>query len=197
MKPGIRYINILEEHIFISDNMKIRSITDVITNSSTEVWAIRSETFEKAKSLFRDKAWREKTFESGEKENLYDYFVSFPDFQSILDAWETPFGKNAIEHYIPRELRYLLYREGLKPGEIMILQKFGHTKEEMKAYVDKLNEERISKLMESQEDWEPYFGWSVAVFYDHFRMWGGSEPGKKLRDWLKTNCDQEDWWYEY
>lgn len=40
--------------------MKIKSITDVITNSSTEVWAIRSNILKEARSLFRDESWREK-----------------------------------------------------------------------------------------------------------------------------------------
>lgn len=59
--------------------MKIKSITDVITNSSTEVWAIKSNILEEAKSLFEDESWRSKTFKEEEKENLYHFFVNFPD----------------------------------------------------------------------------------------------------------------------
>lgn len=174
--------------------MKIRSITDVITNSSTEVWAIRTPILEEAKSLFRDEAWREKAFWEG-KENFYDSFVDFPDLQSILEAWKTPDGKGIIESFIPYNLYHLFYSYSLTPKETKLLKAFGHTPEELKDFEDKMNSDRISRIKE--EDFKEYLGWSVAIFYDHFRMWGGHEAGKKLREWLTTNHNPEDWEYDY
>ena len=177
--------------------MKVRSITDVITNSSTEVWAIKTHILEEARSLFRDEAWREKAFEREKKENFYDFFIDFPNFQSLLEAWETPEGEAAISNHIPQELRYLFKPHKLSFTEVRVLRVFGHSKEEVKAFEDRLNTERLTKLQEKEEDFKEYLGWSVAVFYDHFRMWGGTEAGKKLITWLKENHNPDDWNYDY
>ena len=177
--------------------MRIKSITDVITNSSTEIWAIKTSLLEEAKSLFRDESWRHKVFGEGEKENLYDFFIDFPDMNSILEAWKTPEGKEAISGFIPQELRCLFNPYKLTFQEARILRVFGHSKEELKAIEDKINLERTTKLQGLEDNFKEYFGWSVAVFYDHFRMWGGHEAGKKLKEWLTTNHNLEDWRYDY
>ena len=177
--------------------MKVKSVSDVITNSSTEVWVIRSNILEKAKSLFRNESWREKAFEMEKKENLYDFFVSFPDFQSLLDAWETPEGKVAISEFIPSELKCLFRSYKLTFEEARILRVFGHTPDELKEFEDGINTERKQKLLDSEEKFNDYIGWSVAVFYDHYRMWGGHEAGKKLITWLKENYNPDDWNYDY
>lgn len=142
-------------------------------------------------------SWREKTFERDKQENLYDFFVSFPDFSSLLEAWETPEGKAAISEFIPSELRCLFKPYKLTFEEGRILRVFGHSKEELKDFEEKINTERKLKLQESEEKFKDYLGWSVAVFYNHFSMWGGSEAGKKLKNWLETNYDPEDWTYSY
>lgn len=177
--------------------MKIRSITDVITNSSTEVWAIRSNILKEAKSLFRDESWRKKTFEE-EQENLYDYFIDFPDFSSLLEAWKIPEGRDVISGFIPFELRRLFDPRKLTFEETRILKEYGHSMEEIKDFEERLNTERYLKLQESGDKFKGYLGWSVAVFYNHFRMWGGSEAGEKLISWLTENYkNQKDWWYEF
>ena len=175
--------------------MKIKSITDVITNSSTEVWAIKSNILEEAKSLFEDESWRSKTFKEEEKENLYHFFVNFPDLQSLFETWENPDGREIIKSFLPYDLYHLFCSYSLTPKETKLLKAFGHTSEELKAFEEKMNLDRISRIRE--EDFKEYLGWSVAAFHDHFRMWGGHEVGKKLIRWLKENHDPEDWWYAY
>ena len=121
--------------------------------------------------------------------------LTFQTSNHFLIPGENPDGREIIKSFLPYDLYHLFCSYSLTPKETKLLKAFGHTSEELKAFEEKMNLDRISRIRE--EDFKEYLGWSVAAFHDHFRMWGGHEVGKKLIGWLKENHDPEDWWYAY
>lgn len=148
--------------------MKIRSKIDVITNSSTEVFILKTEDLRKAKEeIYNDKT---------------KYFLDqFIDIGSIED-----FKKLYVEHwgyYIFDDLPVWLLREyKIAPQTRKVLSMFGHTPEEIKSFEDRENDKR-KKLIEETKAFDNIIGYSTAEFYDH-DFWGS---GNELVEWLKKN----------
>lgn len=156
--------------------MKIRSKIDVITNSSTEVFILKTEDLGEAKKeIYNDKT---------------KYFLDqFVDIGSIEDL-KTVYQRNP-NYYIFDDLPvWLLRKYEIAPQTKKILSMFGHTEEEIKSFEDRENDKR-KKLIDETKAFNSIIGYSTAEFYDH-DFWGS---GNELIGWLKKNGIQ-DYRYE-
>lgn len=135
--------NLIKETI-----MKVRSITDVITNSSTEVFSMRSEDF---KNL-------PKNLLSRKDEEAFLVFETFEDIQrkyienSFLECFD------GIDH---RMWPFQLSSDAKKA-----LDYFGISEEQQKAYEDDINQIRINGL-KSSKSVQKLIGTAWGFWYDH------------------------------
>lgn len=156
--------------------MKIKSIIDVITNSSTEVFILKTKDLEDARKEIYN-------------ENTKRYLDQFVDINSIEDI------KNLYlvhpSYYIFDDLPVWMLREyKIAPQTRKLLSMFGHTEDEIRSFEDKENIKR-KKLIEDTKAFNKVIGFSTAEFYDH-DFWGS---GNELIKWLKKN-ERKDYRYE-
>lgn len=164
--------------------MKIRSISDVITNSSTEVWIIKSDLFERSKYNLGDLIREERFYDEG-SELLWEKFKIFKTIEDLKEDWRS-------RYLLPREIFNLLSPYRLPEHDRSLLINWGHSEEEIMVYEQKKTGER-EKLLE-KIDLSKYLGKAVAVFGDHISRWGNSEPGQKLIKYLKSVDPKRDGW---
>lgn len=156
--------------------MKIRSKIDVITNSSTEVFILKTEDLKEAKKeIYNDKT-----------KYFLDQFIDIGSIEDLKKFYVEHFG-----YYIFDDLPIWLLREyKIAPQTRKVLSMFGHTPEEIKSFEDRENNKR-EKLIEETKAFNSVIGYSTAEFYDH-DFWG---PDNELVKWLKKNGIQ-DYRYE-
>ena len=155
--------------------MKIKSITDVITNSSSEVFIVKTSDLEEAKKEIYDKSWKKKRFHY-ELENIFDLFKSINTLDDI--------SKEDLNNFVedPYRLVHLIVPFKLTSREIRILKDLNFTDEEIKEYEDKKDKERL-ELRNSNEELKKILGMSIARAYDH--DWIGTYSA--LYKWLKEH----------
>ena len=156
--------------------MKIRSRVDVITNSSTEVFILKTEDLKKAKKeIYNDKT-----------KYFLDQFIDIGSIKDLKNLYVEHFGYQIFD-----DLPVWLLREyKIAPQTKRVLSMFGHTPEEIKSFEDRENDKR-KKLIEETKAFNSVIGYSTAEFYDH-NFWGS---GNELVKWLKENGIQ-DYRYE-
>lgn len=156
--------------------MKIRSKIDVITNSSTEVFILKTEDLKEAKKEIYNK----------DTKYFLDQFIDIGSLEDLKNLYNKYHG-----YYIFDDLPVWMLREyKIAPQTRKILSMFGHTPEEIKSFEDRENNKR-KKLIEETKTFNKVIGYSTAEFYDH-DFWG---PDNELVGWLKKNGIQ-DYRYE-
>lgn len=156
--------------------MKIRSKIDVITNSSTEVFILRTEDLKKAKEeIYNDKT-----------KYFLDQFIDIGSIEDLKNLYVEHFGYQVFDD-LPV---WLLCEYKIAPQTKRVLSMFGHTPEEIKSFEDRENNKR-KKLIEETKAFNSVIGYSTAEFYDH-DFWGSEN---ELVKWLKKNGVQ-DYRYE-
>ena len=155
--------------------MKIRSKIDVITNSSTEVFILKTEDLKKAKEeIYNDKT-----------KYFLDQFVDIGSIEDLKNLYT-----EHHHYYIFDDLPvWLLCEYKIAPQTKKVLSMFGHTPEEIKSFEDRENDKR-KKLIDETKAFNSVIGYSTTEFYDH-DFWGS---GNELVKWLKKNGIQD---YKY
>ena len=161
--------------------MKIKSVTDVITNSSTEVFTVKIEDLELAKSIpeIYNKMFIKTRYNEGST-NILDRFMCF---KSIEDIQEIYIANRNLDVF--RDLGFAalyLYPFSLSRNTEKVLKDFGHTEEEINEYIAKKDKERIEKRNNSSAI-SSLIGKATLEFYDH--DWLGHDT--KFEKWLKEN----------
>lgn len=150
--------------------MKIRSITDVITNSSTEIFSMKSEDFRNLPEGLLSRKDRED-------------FLIFETFEDI----QREYIKNSfLECFDGLDHRMYPYR--LSEDTKKALEYFGITPEQQKAYEDKINLKRQGGI-KSSKPIQDLLGTVWGFWYDH--SWCESMEG------LREYCDQHGISYKY
>lgn len=151
--------------------MKIKSIVDVITNSSSEVFIAKTED---VKACFLELL--------GDDILPKNHHYSAETFEKVLEDFnEGREKRNLIEEFLSESgvcNSYPLYRFKLSGDAIIALKYFGHTDEEIKIYTDmkdeNLNEKRKSII-------EKILGKTILTYWDHSWM------DKRVIEWFKNN----------
>ncbi len=150
--------------------MKIRSVTDVITNSSTEVFSMKSSDFKNLPKGILSRKDREA-------------FMIFETFEDIQEGY---MKCNYLECF--DKLDYRMYPFRLSTDTKKALEYFGISEDAMKAYEDEVNLKRQGGLRSSKAIQE-LLGTAWGFWYDH--DW--CESMEKLRGY----CDQHGIPYKY
>ena len=154
--------------------MKLRSVTDVVTNSSSEVFCMKASDYE---AVIKNHPELEV---SGIKV-YHDVSELAADFQGNPGAW--PFRN------MPLAIRALLTDFKLRDSTKTILKDFGHTDQEIEAYEESKNTKRLKIRSESQF-LKDFIGIARGI-------WQSSNRGplhlEELREYL-DNCGIEYTW---
>jgi hypothetical protein len=152
--------------------MKIRSKIDVITNSSTEVFSMKSDDFKNLPKGILSRKDRE----------AFMVFETFEDIQReyMKNSWLECFDE--IDH------RTQMYSFRLSSETKKALEYFGISEEQQKAYEDEINLKRQGGLRSSKPI-QDLLGTAWGFWYDH--DWCES------MDKLKEYCDQHGIPYKY
>lgn len=150
--------------------MKIRSITDVITNSSTEVFSMKSSDFKNLPKGILSRKDREA-------------FMIFETFEDIQEGYMKCSYLECFD-----KLDYRMYPFRLSPDTKKALEYFGISEEQQKAYEDEVNLKRQGGLKSSKAIQE-LLGTAWGFWYDH--DW--CESMTKLKEY----CDQHGMPYKY
>jgi len=154
--------------------MKLRSITDVITNSSTEVFCMKASDYEDVIQIHPELAVK------GIKV-YHDVSELAQDYQASPNAW--PFRD------IPISFRILLSNYKLPKSTRIVIRNFGHTDQEIDDYEKAKNSELLKKRSESQF-LQDFIKVARGIWYDIDR-----EPPHlcELREYL-DNCGIKYTW---
>ena len=167
--------------IGITDNMKIKSRTDVITNSSTEVFIVKTTDLEEFKKrhgeFFKDSDGREFKVDTE--------FWGPSDLTELQEAWNSKDPEKRIRiRMIFDSFRinygilvpYVASKETRKALEF-----FGHTDQEISSYEDKVNDLR-TKSIASNKDIAESLAWKAMVRSGHGHFIGRETDLKKFLD---------------
>lgn len=155
--------------------MKLRSITDVVTNSSSEVFCMKASDYEAVVQNHPE-------LEVSGIKTYHDVSELATDFQGHPDAW--PFSG------IPADQKRLLVTYKLPDYVCRILRDFGHTDQEIEAYEESKNTEILKERSESQFLAE-FIKTARGIWYGHNRRPPHLE---ELREYL-DNCGIDYTWY--
>lgn len=151
--------------------MKVKSIVDVITNSSSEVFIAKTED---VKACFLELL--------GDDILPKNHYYSAETFEKVLEDFNGDYKtKRLIEEFLSESgasNSHLLYKFKLSSDAIIALKYFGHTDEEIETYTnmrdEKLNERRKSII-------EKILGKTMLTYWDHSWM------DKRVIEWFKNN----------
>lgn len=151
--------------------MKVKSIVDVITNSSSEVFIAKTED---VKACFLELL--------GDDILPKNHYYSAETFEKVLEDFNENYeNRRLIEEFLSESgvsSSHLLYKFKLSSDAIIALKYFGHTDEEIEIYTDmkdeKLNEKRKSII-------EKILGKTMLTYWDHSWM------DKRVVEWFKNN----------
>lgn len=151
--------------------MKVKSIVDVITNSSSEVFIAKTED---VKACFLELL--------GDEILPKNHYYSAETFEKVLEDFNENYeNRRLIEEFLSESgvsSSHLLYKFKLSSDAIIALKYFGHTDEEIETYTnmrdEKLNERRKSII-------EKILGKTMLTYWDHSWM------DKRVVEWFKNN----------
>lgn len=151
--------------------MKVKSVVDIITNSSSEVFIAKTED---VKACFLELL--------GDDILPKNHYYSAETFEKVLkDFNENYENKRLIEEFLSESgvsSSHLLYKFKLSSDAIIALKYFGHTDEEIEIYTDMKDETR-NKIRKSII--EKILGKTMLTYWDHSWM------DKRIVEWFKNN----------
>lgn len=151
--------------------MKVKSIVDVITNSSSEVFIAKTED---VKACFLELL--------GDEILPKNHYYSAETFEKVLEDFNGDYeNRRLIEEFLSESgvsNSHLLYKFKLSSDAIIALKYFGHTDEEIEIYTDMKDETR-NKIRKSII--EKILGKTILTYWDHSWM------DKRIVEWFKNN----------
>ena len=151
--------------------MKVKSIVDVITNSSSEVFIAKTED---VKECFLELL--------GDDILPKNHYYSAETFEKVLEDFNENYeNRRLIEEFLSESgvsSSHLLYKFKLSSDAIIALKYFGHTDEEIEIYTDMKDETR-KKVRKSII--EKILGKTMLTYWDHSWM------DKRVIEWFKNN----------
>ena len=151
--------------------MKVKSIVDVITNSSSEVFIAKTED---VKACFLELL--------GDDILPKNHYYSAETFEKVLEDFNESYeNRRLIEEFLSESgvsSSHLLYKFKLSSDAIIVLKYFGHTDEEIEIYTDMKDETR-NKIRKSII--EKILGKTMLTYWDHSWM------DKRIVEWFKKN----------
>ena len=151
--------------------MKVKSIVDVITNSSSEVFIAKTED---VKACFLELL--------GDDILPKNHYYSAETFEKVLEDFNENYeNRRLIEEFLSESgvsSSHLLYKFKLSSDAIIALKYFGHTDEEIEIYTDMKDETR-NKIRKSII--EKILGKTMLTYWDHSWM------DKRVIEWFKNN----------
>ena len=151
--------------------MKVKSIVDVITNSSSEVFIAKTED---VKACFLELL--------GDDILPKNHYYSAETFEKVLEDFNESYeNRRLIEEFLSKSgisSSHLLYKFKLSSDAIIALKYFGHTDEEIEIYTDMKDETR-NKIRKSII--EKILGKTMLTYWDHSWM------DKRVIEWFKNN----------
>ena len=151
--------------------MKVKSIVDVITNSSSEVFIAKTED---VKECFLELL--------GDDILPKNHYYSAETFEKVLEDFNENYeNRRLIEEFLSESgvsSSHLLYKFKLSSDAIIALKYFGHTDEEIEIYTDMKDETR-NKIRKSMI--EKILGKTMLTYWDHSWM------DKRVIEWFKNN----------
>ena len=151
--------------------MKVKSIVDVITNSSSEVFIAKTED---VKACFLELL--------GDDILPKNHYYSAETFEKVLEDFNENYeNRRLIEEFLSESgvsSSHLLYKFKLSSDAIIALKYFGHTDEEIEIYTDMKDETR-NKIRKSII--EKILGKTMLTYWDHSWM------DKRIVEWFKNN----------
>ena len=151
--------------------MKVKSIVDVITNSSSEVFIAKTED---VKECFLELL--------GDDILPKNHYYSAETFEKVLEDFNENYeNRRLIEEFLSESgvsSSHLLYKFKLSSDAIIALKYFGHTDEEIAIYTDMKDETR-NKIRKSII--EKILGKTMLTYWDHSWM------DKRVIEWFKNN----------
>lgn len=151
--------------------MKVKSIVDVITNSSSEVFIAKTED---VKACFLELL--------GDDILPKNHYYSAETFEKVLEDFNENYeNRRLIEEFLSESgvsNSHLLYKFKLSSDAIIALKYFGHTDEEIEIYTDMKDETR-NKIRKSII--EKILGKTMLTYWDHSWM------DKGIVEWFKNN----------
>ena len=140
--------------------MKVKSIVDVITNSSSEVFIAKTED---VKECFLELL--------GDDILPKNHYYSAETFEKVLEDFNENYeNRRLIEEFLSESgvsSSHLLYKFKLSSDAIIALKYFGHTDEEIEIYTDMKDETR-NKIRKSII--EKILGKTMLTYWDHSWM---------------------------
>ena len=151
--------------------MQVKSIVDVITNSSSEVFIAKTED---VKECFLELL--------GDDILPKNHYYSAETFEKVLEDFNENYeNRRLIEEFLSESgvsSSHLLYKFKLSSDAIIALKYFGHTDEEIEIYTDMKDETR-NKIRKSII--EKILGKTMLTYWDHSWM------DKRVIEWFKNN----------
>ena len=151
--------------------MKVKSIVDVITTSSSEVFIAKTED---VKACFLELL--------GDEILPKNHYYSAETFEKVLEDFNENYeNRRLIEEFLSESgvsSSHLLYKFKLSSDAIIALKYFGHTDEEIEIYTDMKDETR-NKIRKSII--EKILGKTMLTYWDHSWM------DKRVIEWFKNN----------
>ena len=151
--------------------MKIKSVVDVITNSSSEVFIAKTED---VKACFLELL--------GDEILPKNHYYSAETFEKVLEDFNESYeNRGLIEEFLSESgvsSSHLLYKFKLSSDAIIALKYFGHTDEEIEIYTNMKDETR-NKIRKSII--EKILGKTMLTYWDHSWM------DKRIVEWFKNN----------
>lgn len=151
--------------------MKVKSVVDVITNSSSEVFIAKTED---VKECFLELL--------GDDILPKNHYYSAETFEKVLEDFNENYeNRRLIEEFLSESgvsSSHLLYKFKLSSDAIIALKYFGHTDEEIEIYTDMKDETR-NKIRKSII--EKILGKTMLTYWDHSWM------DKRVIEWFKNN----------
>lgn len=151
--------------------MKVKSIVDVITNSSSEVFIAKTED---VKACFLELL--------GDDILPKNHYYSAETFEKVLEDFNENYeNRRLIEEFLSESgvsNSHLLYKFKLSSDAIIALKYFGHTDEEIEIYTD-MKDETHNKIRKSII--EKILGKTMLTYWDHSWM------DKRIVEWFKNN----------
>ena len=151
--------------------MKVKSVVDVITNSSSEVFIAKTED---VKACFLELL--------GDDILPKNHYYSAETFEKVLEDFNENYeNRRLIEEFLSESgvsSSHLLYKFKLSSDAIIALKYFGHTDEEIEIYTDMKDETR-NKIRKSII--EKILGKTMLTYWDHSWM------DKGVIEWFKNN----------
>ena len=151
--------------------MKVKSIVDVITNSSSEVFIAKTED---VKACFLELL--------GDDILPKNHYYSAETFEKVLEDFNESYeNRRLIEEFLSESgvsSSHLLYKFKLSSDSIIALKYFRHTDEEIEIYTDMKDETR-NKIRKSII--EKILGKTMLTYWDHSWM------DKRIVEWFKNN----------